>query len=198
MTFVRKFGSPDTPAGRGIGYETTLSRRRTLSGGLQLRFDRVTDSGRGRRFRRAGDGRLKGFDFLPLDLLLRRAIAQADFVLLGFEPQNLEIVFVAGDEHGGDSRAACGLRLLRSSVASALVAVTLRTAFFDFGDVAEGFDPFGQFDERAEVGGARDFSFDDFADFVLGEPIGPDVLQLFDAERETPIFGVDFQNFGFD
>src|SRR5271156_4940902 len=133
MTFVRKFGSPDTPAGRGIGYETTLSRRRTLSGGLQFRFNRVTDGGGGRRFRRASDGGLKGFDFLPLDLLLRRAIAQADFVLLGFEPQNLEIVFVTGDEDGGDSRAACRFGLLRSGVASAFVTVTFRAAFFDFG-----------------------------------------------------------------
>src|ERR1700677_4516340 len=92
--------------------------------------------------RGAGDGGLKGFNFLPFDLLLRRAIAQADLVLLGFEPQNFEIVFVAGDEDGGNPRAASGFGLLRSRVASAFVTVTFGAAFFDFGNVAETFDAF--------------------------------------------------------
>ena len=142
---------------------------------MQLGLDRVTDGSGGRRLRRPSNGGFEGFDFLALDLLLRRAITQADFVLFRFEAQNLEIVFAAGGEDRGNASTARSLLLRRG-----FIAVAFGTALLDFRNVAEAFDAFGQFDERAEVGGTGDFSFDDFADFVVGEPIGPDVFELFD------------------
>src|SRR6204780_1133718 len=62
------------------------------------------------------------FNLLPLDLLLRGAIAQADFMLLGLNPENLEIVLATCHEHGSDPRAARRFFL---------VALALRFAFFD-------------------------------------------------------------------
>src|SRR5271156_7039598 len=64
----------------------------------------------------------ESFNLLTLDLFLRRAIAQADLMLLRLKPQNLEIVLAPYYEHGSDARAARRLFL---------VAIAFRFAFFD-------------------------------------------------------------------
>src|SRR6185437_3413058 len=165
---------------------TALAGSRGLGGRLPLGHDGVADR-RGRRgFRRA-----ERFHFLAFDLLLRRAIAEANLVLLGFEPQDLEVIFLRRCEHRADTRAA-GL-LVPFAIA---VALALGAPFLDFGDVAEAFDALGEFDECAEVGGARNFSSHHVADLVRAEPIRPDVLHLLDAERKAAIFGVYLQHAG--
>ena len=70
-------------------------------------------------------------------------------MLFRLQAQDFEFVFVAGGEHGRHTRTARRLFL---------VAVAFRTALFDFRDVAKRLDAFGQFDERAEVCGARHFA----------------------------------------
>src|SRR5580704_6965614 len=172
------------PGRRPCVSRTNLQLRR-----LPLGHDGIADGRIRRGLLRPGCGRPECFDFLPLDLFLRGAITQADFVLLGLEAQNLEVVFVSGCEHRSDARAAGGLFL---------VAIALGTPLFDFRDMAEAFNAFRQFDESPEIGGARYFAFYDVADFVFAEPIGPDVLQLLDAQGKTSVLRIHFQNFGLD
>src|ERR1700722_4893628 len=167
------------------------------SGRLQFGLDCVTNGRGRRRFRRTSDGGLKRFNFLALDLLLCRPIAEAYLVLFGFETQNLEIVFIAGGQNGGYARTA-GSFGLRGGVAATFVAVALRATFFNLGNVAEPFNPFSKFDERTEIGGAGDFAFDDFTDFVASEPVGPDIFDLLDAERQPAVLGIDLEHLGFD
>src|SRR5579864_5286654 len=64
--------------------------------------------------------------------------------------------------------------------------------------MAEAFDPVGQFDERAECRDARYPSTHQVSDLVLLKPGGPDVVDLFDAERNAPRALVDLQHLGFD
>src|SRR4029077_13267569 len=90
-------------------------------------------------------------------------------------------------EHGGDASAA------RAFV---LVALALGLALFDFGNVAKALDAFRELDEGAEIGCARNFAANHVADFVLGEPVSPDIVHLLDTEREAAILRIHFQHFG--
>jgi hypothetical protein len=66
-----------------------------------------------------------------------------------------------------------------------------------FGDVAETFDTFRDFNEGSELRGAQNLALDDVADAVLGEEGIPDIrLQLLDAEREAAVFGLDAEDDG--
>src|SRR4029077_2232471 len=126
----------------------------TLSRTLPLCHNRIADRGRGRRFRRA-----ERLHFLPLLLLLRGAVAQADLASFRFETQHFEIVFIALREHGCDSCAASASGLF-------LIAIALRTTLLDFRNVAEPFDAVRQFDESAEVRDAGNLALNHVVDFV--------------------------------
>src|SRR5579859_6162446 len=78
------------------------------------------------------------------------------------------------------------------------VAIVAALALLDLGVVAKSFDIVAKLDERAECGDTRDFAFHDLADFVLLEPLAPDVVDLLDAERDAAIIGIDLQNLGRD
>src|SRR5580704_5804179 len=67
----------------------------------------VTDGGVRRRF--SGP---KGLDFLLFGLLLRRAVAKADFALFRFETENLEVVALTLRQHGCDAVGARNFLLL--------------------------------------------------------------------------------------
>src|SRR5580704_34516 len=148
----------------------------------------VTNCGIGRRLHRL-DLLLKRFHLLPFNLPLRGAVAQADFMLLGLQTENLEIVFAARIQNGSYARAPRRLFL---------ITVEFPFTFFDLRDVAEAFDAFGQFHEGAEIGGPGDFAFQNVADFMAGEPIGPNILHLLDAERKPAVLRVHLQHFRFD
>src|SRR4029077_14666847 len=153
---------------------------------LAFRHDRVAD---GCVWRRLCPRRSERFHLPLLDLFLCSAIAQADFVLLGLEPKNLEIVFLPLSKHGGHARPTRRFFVW-------LVAIAFRATLFNLRDVAKPFDAFRQLDERAEIGGARHFAANYFVQFVRAEPVRPDVVQLLDTERKAAIFGVHLENFG--
>src|ERR1700730_16613797 len=76
-----------------------------------------------------------------------------------------------------------------SFIASALVLLDLRV-------VAQRFDVLAEFHKGSERGDARTLALHDLAHFVLLEPIAPDIVDLLDAQRYTPVFRIDLQNFG--
>src|SRR5580704_8096491 len=132
--------------------EITSARRRPRAPGetqilrrLPFRHNGVANCSRRRRFRRPRRrcrSRPVRFDLLPLHLLLRRAIAQADFVLLGFQTQDLEFVLVPGCQDSRHTSAACRLFL---------VAIAFRSPLFDLGNMAKRLNAFRQFNESPEI-----------------------------------------------
>src|SRR5467141_3146531 len=69
-------------------------------------------------------------------------------------------------------------------------------ARLDLRVMAERFDVFAQFDERAERGDARNFALYDLPDLVLFEPVAPDVVDLLDAQRYAAVLRVGLQHLG--
>src|ERR1700693_6033046 len=158
-----------------------IPRRR--SGEIALRKHDVPDGRLRRRFRGA-----IFFQGLLFFVVLGPAVTQRNLVLSGVDPQDLEVVLVAGLESRRRSR---GARLR-------LVAVAFGPTLFDLADVAEALDAAGELDERAKVGHAQELALDDVIDVMHAEPICPDVVDLLDAEGEPPIFGVNLEHLGFD
>ena len=74
------------------------------------------------------------------------------------------------------------------------MALIAALALFDLGVVAKRFDVFAELDERAEGGDARNLALHDLADFVLLEPVAPDVVHLLDAQRYAAILWIDLQH----
>src|SRR5208282_4237159 len=78
------------------------------------------------------------------------------------------------------------------------LAVALGAPRLDFADVAEALDAGGELDEGAEIRQAHHLAFDHFADLVRGHPVGPDVVDLLDAEGEAAVLHVDLEDLGLD
>src|SRR5580704_2849061 len=135
-----------------------------------LPVDQFADGGTGAR-----DGLLVGFHFHAGSFLADGADAESDLLFFGTHLDDLEIVFESGLKGHG-------------------LAVSVDRFRF----VAQAFDAFGDFDERAERCYAQDFAVDDVADVVSLEERFPDVgLQLLDSERESALVGLDGQHDGF-
>src|SRR5215472_6339491 len=149
---------------------------------LKLGLQRVANRRRRRGLRR----RPILFDFLALELLHRRAVAQADSSRLRADLDDFEIIFLARLERSRALQRASGWAV----AAHAFVAPA---AVFDFSVVAKRFDVLAQFDERAECGDARNFTFHDLANPVLLEPISPDVVDLLHAQRHAAVLRVNLQ-----
>src|SRR5260370_804024 len=133
-----------------------------------------------RRRRRGLRRRAILFNLLALDLLDRRAVAQTDAPRLRADLDDLEIVFLARLERPGTlQRTGRGTEARRTFVA-ALALLNLRV-------VAERFDVFAQFDERAECGDARNLALHDLPDLVLLEPVAPNVVDLLAAHRNAAV-----------
>ena len=64
--------------------------------------------------------------------------------------------------------------------------------------MAQTFDALAQFHEGAKCRQARYLAANHVVDLVGGEPVGPDVVELLDAERHAAIRGVDLKNLGVD
>src|SRR5260370_3559848 len=114
-------------------------------------------------------------NLLALDLLGGGAVAQADASRRRADLDNLEVVFLTRLERPGT------LQRSGSRAESGMPFVTA-LALFDLRVVAKRFDVFAQFDERAERGDARNLALHDLPDFVLLEPVAPDVVDLLDAQ----------------
>src|SRR5260370_1128639 len=153
--------------------------------GRQLGLQRVPYRRRRRGLRR----RTMLLNRLALDLLDRRAVAQADAPRLWADLDDLEIVFLARLERPGTlQRPGRGTEARRTFVAA--------LALLNFRVMAERFDVFAQFDERAEGGDARNLALHDLPDLVLLEPVAPNVVDLLDAQRNAAVLRVDLQHLG--
>src|SRR5260370_21677848 len=153
--------------------------------GRQLGLQRVPYRRRRRGLRR----RAILFNLLALDLLDRRAVAQTDAPRLWADLDDLEIVFLARLKGPGTlQRTGCGTEARRTFVAA--------LALLNFRVMAERFDVFAQFDERAECGDARNLALHDLPDLVLLEPVAPNVVDLLDAQRNAAVLRVDLQHLG--
>ena len=152
--------------------------------GLAFRHDCIPDRGGGGGLRRP-----VFVHFAPFGLTHRRAVAQADLVLIGIDLHDLEIVFAAGRE----DRTVCALAALRlrwrslSRRRSSISEMWQRPSM-----------PSAKLDERAEGGEARNLAAHHVIDLVRREPIGPDVVELLDAQRNAAIGGVDLEHLGLD
>src|SRR5712692_2331300 len=153
----------------------------------QLGLQRIPNRRRRRGLRR---GAIL-FDLLALDLLHRRAVAQADAPRLRADFDDLEIVFLARLERARALQRPGG----RTEAGMPFVPAL---AFFNLRVVAKCFDVFAQFDERAERGDARNLALHNLPDLVLLEPVAPDVVDLLDAQRHAAVLRVDLQHFGRD
>src|SRR6202030_2803705 len=146
----------------------------------------IADRGRRRRLRR-----LVLLDLLALDLPHRRAVAQADAPRLRADLDDLEVVFLAGFQRAGALQRTGGWAEVSGTFIAAL-------ALFDLGIVAEPFDVFAEFHERAERGDARNLAAHDVAHLVLFEPIAPDVVHLLHPQRHAAILGINTQHLSGD
>ncbi len=119
---------------------------------------------------------LVALDFGAGGFFADRLDAQADLLLFLVHLDDLELVLVAD---------------LQRDLLAGIVDC--------FGDVAEAFDTFSDFNEGAELRGAQDLALDDVANAVLREERLPDIgLKLLDAEREAAVFRLDAENDGLD
>src|SRR5258708_2795011 len=107
-----------------------------------LGHNSITDRGFGRRFRRPVI-----FHVAAFRLLLRATVTEPDFMLILADLDNLEFIIAPGIEQPALPYAGTR-RPLR------LVA-PLAAAVVNFRNVAEAFDPVGEFYERAEGRNAR-------------------------------------------
>src|SRR5580704_3319822 len=164
-------------------------RPRSLTAG-QLGLERVADRRRRGRLRRRRGAVL--LNFLAFDLLGGCAVAQTDAARLRADLDDLEIVLLARLERPG------ALQRTGAGAVHGRMALVAALAFFDLRVVAESFDVIAEFDESAEGGDARDFALHDLADFMLLEPLAPDVVDLFDAEGDATIIRIDLKNLGGD
>src|SRR5467141_5462603 len=151
----------------------------------QLGLQRIPDGRRRRGLRR----RAILFNLLAFDLLDRGTVAQSDAPRLRADLDDLEIVFFARLERTRTlQRPGCRTET-RGPFVTALPLLDLRV-------MAERFDVFAQFDERAEGGDARHLALNDLPDLVLFEPVAPNVVDLLDAQRHAAVLRVDLQHFG--
>src|ERR1700679_1794373 len=135
-----------------------------------LPVDQFADGGTG-----AGDGLLVGFHFHAGGFFADGADAESDLLFFGTHLDDLEIVFESGLEGHG-------------------LAVSVDRFRF----VAQAFDAFGDFHERAKRGYAQHFAVDHVADVMSLEERFPDVgLQLLDSERKTTFVRLDGKHDGF-
>src|SRR5215472_5345478 len=123
---------------------------------LKLGLQRITNRRRRRGLRR----RPILFDFLALDLLDSRAVAQADSPRLGTDLYDFEIVLLARLER---SRAL--QRTSRRAVAAH--SFVAPASVFDFSVVAKRLDVLAQFHERAKRGDTRNLALHNLSDLVL-------------------------------
>src|ERR1700720_3510948 len=144
----------------------------------------VADRRRRRGFRR----RAILFDLAAFDLFGRRAIAQADAARFRTDLNDLQIIFLAGLKRPGAlQRSGRGAVHRRRTIVTPL-------PLFDFRVVAERFDILAKFHERAEGSDTRNLALHDLADFVLLEPVAPDVVHLLDPQRHPPVLRIDLQH----
>src|SRR5579864_7848224 len=133
-----------------------------------LPVDQLADRGTGAR-----DRLLVGFDFRAGRFFTNCADAEADFLLLGIHLDDLEVVLQARLQVQRLSVFVSGFRL-----------------------VAEALDALGDFDESTECRYAQDFAVHYVADVVRLEEGFPNVgLQLFNAERQAALVGLDGENY---
>ena len=64
--------------------------------------------------------------------------------------------------------------------------------------MAQTLDAVAEFDEGAKGGEARNLAANDVVELVRREPVGPNVVELLNAERHAAIGGVDLKHLGLD
>src|SRR5712672_481572 len=158
---------------------------RNLLARRKLGLNGITNRRRRRGLRR----RLILVDLAPLHLFDRRAIAKPYSPCLRADLDDLEIIFLARLQRS---------RTLQRSRRSAVHGGSLISAsfVFDFGVMAECLDVFAQLHERSERSDPRNFALHQLPDLVALEPIAPDIVDLLDAQRDSPVLWVNLQHFG--
>src|SRR5262249_31530066 len=102
---------------------------------------------------------------------------------------DLEVILLARLQ-----RTSALQRAARRTVHAHVVAAAPTSPVHDLRVVAEPFDVVAEFHERAEHGDARDFALYDLAHLVLLEPVAPDVVDLFHAQRHAAAIRIDAQH----